>query len=209
MGDNEQTLHFDEFNWAKHFGKLGVFVKDLVKKQPYLDGLKNYRINDPLRICRWLDETLMANLGNKRLEKLTQVERNVPLDWSSSFGTHTSLRVTETDKNTRESDIGTSQVVPGKYSRVRLENHLEQNKHEDGTLPYSGVSWIQRQDERISQENLIQLCKSIYEQNSVIGLIFPNERLEIETRERLKDEENGISLPLWNPTSIKGSNLRL
>ena len=38
-----------------------------------------YRINDPLRIRRWLDKTLMADLGNDtRLEKLTQVERNVP-----------------------------------------------------------------------------------------------------------------------------------
>ena len=30
MGDNEQTLHFDEFNWTRHFGKLGVFVSKLV-----------------------------------------------------------------------------------------------------------------------------------------------------------------------------------
>ena len=209
MGDNEQTLHFDEFNWTRHFGKLGVFVSKLVDEQPWLGGLEQYRINDPLRIRRWLDKTLMADLGNDtRLEKLTQVERNVPpivLFLRDSYRSS----VTETDRDIRVVDIGTSKVVPGKYSYVRLEHHLEQNKLEDGTQPYSGVSWIQRQDERISQENLIELCKSIYEQNSVIGLIFPNERLEIETRERLKSEGSGISLPLWNPTSIKGLEFKV
>ena len=33
--------------------------------------------------------------------------------------------------------------------------------------------------------------------------------MEIETRERLKSEGSGISLPLWNPTSIKGLEFKV
>ena len=93
MGDNEQTLHFDEFDWTRHFGKLGAFVKKLVDGQPSLGGLQEYRINDPLRLRRWLDKTLMADLGNDtRFGKLTQVERNVPPIVLFLFETRTGLR---------------------------------------------------------------------------------------------------------------------
>lgn len=175
MGDDDQTLDYEKFDWNDFLLSLLSIVKDWEKS--------NSEVMRKWSECRF---------SSIEIQYLEEVERSVPKIVEFVKDAYLSSVSREYSTITSE-DSGTVSTRPGIYSMDRLRKY--ESLFDKRQI---GVSVVH---ESLSRESLASLMSTIYRSTNQAMVIFPSFH---QYDKWVLEFEEQYQLPTWHPLSVKG-----
>lgn len=175
MGDDDQTLDYEKFDWNSFLLSLTGIVKDWGKSASEI-------------MRKWSK----CGFTSIDIQYLEEVERAVPV--IVEFVKNAYLSSVSTEYSTiSPNDSGTVSTRPGQYSRVRLTKY-----ESDFEKRQVGVSVL---ESSLSRFELSSLMSTIYGSTNQAMVIFPSFH---QHEGWSADYEDRYQFPTWHPVSVKG-----
>jgi len=187
LGDDEQTLDLEPFDWDSRFKEVGEGI--YVACDEYITS--NYHGEDHLNLKRWKQEHVGKAAEGR--QQLKHVERNVPS--IVYFIKESYMTSVFNDPQLSRQKSGAAVIEPGPVSQDRLGQILGKDKKS-----FHGVYHFE--DAPLSIDNFVELAKAVYNSDVVLSIIAPSENIHRKLAEILSEKE--IKVSLWHPNSIKG-----
>lgn len=188
LGDDEQTLDLEPFDWGSRFKEVGEGIYQAY--QDYIIASDDHR-EDYFNLKRWKQEHV-GKVAEGR-EQLKDVERNLPS--IVDFIKESYLTSVFKDTQSSRQQSGAAVIQPGPVSKERLRRILAKEQKS-----FHGVYHFENAP--LSIDNFIELAKAVYNSDGVLSIIAPSESIHEKLAEILADEK--IDISLWHPNSIKG-----
>ena len=185
LGDNEQTLDLNEFNWEKVLQRLhsGFYSGN---EQV---SLGKHDMRDKLHLMRWKEVNFHNRIGDIwQLKKVQRSIKPIVIFNRNSFATSV---YPFTPK-----DSGTSAIEPGSIPQKQYIERMKNIQPGDIT---SGVYWVKDRLDSVKVMGLLRRWALI---PKVIAVVFPSEEIESYFQRKCSDEK--IRIETWHPRSIKG-----
>ena len=188
LGDDEQTLDLEPFDWDSRFKEVGEGIHEAY--QDYIIESDDHH-EDYFNLKRWKQEHV-GKVAEGR-EQLKDVERNLPS--IVDFIKESYLTSVFNDTIPSRQQSGAAVIQPGPVSKERLRRILAKEQKS-----FHGVYHFENAP--LSIDNFIELAKAVYNSDVVLSIIAPSENIHGKLAEILDDEK--IDISLWHPNSIKG-----
>ena len=190
-GDDEQTLELIQFDWNQIFTRISTAVVEISDEFPNSEHVISI-------VNKWgkgEEESLtLQKVVKNHTHHLLEVERCVPdiVDFmKDSWKTSVSTKIDSFVEIQGKKVKGTAHIKPGGISKARAMKN-KADKIESGIDLY----------EKVSEEELVNAAREIYDNGLDIAILLPNEKRHTEFSELL--EKRGIKLDVWTPRLIKG-----
>ena len=187
LGDDEQTLDLEPFDWDSRFKEVGAGIHQACGEY----NTSDYHGEDHFNLKGW-DKEHVGKAAEGR-QQLKHVERNVPS--IVYFIKESYLTSVFKDTQSRRQQSGAAVIQPGPVSQDRLGQILNKEKKS-----FHGVYHFE--DAPLSIDNFVELAKAVYNSDVVLSIIAPSENIHRKLAEILSEKE--IKVSLWHPNSIKG-----
>ena len=187
LGDDEQTLDLEPFDWDSRFKEVGEGIYEACSE--YITS--DYYGEDHFNLKRWKQEHVGKAAEGR--EQLKHVERNLPS--IVDFIKESYLTSVFNDPQLSRRKSGAAVIEPGPVSRDRLGQILGKDKKS-----FHGVYHFE--DAPLSIDSFVELAKAVYNSDVVLSIIAPSENIHKKLAEILSEKE--IEITLWHPNSIKG-----
>ncbi len=187
LGDDEQTLDLEPFDWDSRFKEVGEGI--YLAYHEYMTS--DYHGEDHFNLERWKKQHV--GKAAEAREQLLYVERNVPsiVDFIKvSYKTSVF-----NDPQLSRQKSGAAVIKPGPVSKARLSQFLQKDEKS-----FYGVYHFE--DAPLSIDDFVELAKEVYNSDVVLSIIAPSENIHKKLAEILREKE--IKVSLWHPNSIKG-----
>ena len=185
LGDNEQTLDLNEFNWEKVLARLHSGFYPVSEEV----SLGKHDMRDKLHLMRWKEVNFHSRIGD--IWQLVKVQRSIkPIVIFNRNSFATSVYPFP------PKDSGTSAIEPGTIPQKQYIERMENIQPGDIT---SGVYWVK---DGLNSVEVMELLRRWALIPKVIAVVFPSEEVESYFQRKCSDEK--IRIETWHPRSIKG-----